>query len=335
MPKNKSAAIRYRIIDQCLINKQHPYPNKEKLAQKISDVLGIPISLSTVEKDIRAMKSDHPEGFAAPIEFHTTRRGYYYAEEGFSITALQLQDEEWEALRMASALLFQYAEMPLFKNFKESIEKIDMCFGLGMNPADPDIEKVIQFDQSNSYSGYEWLATIHEAIKMRWPLKIRYENIYKEEIKEYLLQPCLLKEVRNRWYVIGWVEDRSDFLIFALDRIQSMDVIKKRHPLRNNFDASRFFENSIGIMQGNQKPQKIVLEIKAPYDRLTLLNPLHLSQKYLSHKNKVLKIELNLLVNDELYMRLLALGPFCKVLKPSGLATHLKEMLRSALKNYN
>jgi predicted DNA-binding transcriptional regulator YafY len=335
MPKNKSAATRYRIIDQCLRNRLKPYPSKARLAEKISDVMDVSVSESTVEKDIRAMKSDPPEGYSAPIEYHPFHRGYYYAEADFSISGLQLTDEEWESLRMASALLYQYAHVPMFRNFKEAIERIDLCFGLGMNPDDPDIEKAIQFEQPHSFTGYDWLPGIHEAIKNRWLLGIRYENIYKDEIKEYQLQPLLLKEISKRWYVIGWVESRNDYLTFALDRIIELQTTEHRQPLRSGFDAVKFFENAIGIMQNNEKPQKILLEIKAPFDKLILLNPLHHSQKTVSHKDKILKAELYLSFNDELYMRLLGLGPFCKILKPNKLSVRIQEMLAQTAKQYD
>jgi hypothetical protein len=54
MPKNKSAVIRHRIIDQMLTNKRRPYPTLEQLAAKCSAILGSDVSTSTIEKDIRA-----------------------------------------------------------------------------------------------------------------------------------------------------------------------------------------------------------------------------------------------------------------------------------------
>ena len=144
MPQNKSAHIRYRAIDRYICNTMRPYPDKKFIVDKIYYDLGIDISESMIEKDIRQMKKDPPEGFSAPIEYHPTHKGYYYAERGFSINGLLVTEEEWGALRNASSLLFQYAELPMFRHFKEAIEKIDMRFGLGLDPSDSSIEKHIQ-----------------------------------------------------------------------------------------------------------------------------------------------------------------------------------------------
>ena len=51
MPINKSAYIRFRIIDQCLRNKQKPYPSKEDLIEACTEVVG-KVSLRTIEKDL-------------------------------------------------------------------------------------------------------------------------------------------------------------------------------------------------------------------------------------------------------------------------------------------
>ena len=103
MPANKSAAIRYRVIDQCLRNKMHRYPTKEFLRQKCEDVLSkvddTNISNSTIEKDIAAMKDDPRLCFNAPIEYDRGRKGYYYTEDDYSINGFPLSVEELEALK--------------------------------------------------------------------------------------------------------------------------------------------------------------------------------------------------------------------------------------------
>ena len=55
MPKNKSAAIRYRIIDQCINNKRKSFPSLEYLANHCANLLNTDVSPSTIEKDIAVM----------------------------------------------------------------------------------------------------------------------------------------------------------------------------------------------------------------------------------------------------------------------------------------
>jgi predicted DNA-binding transcriptional regulator YafY len=90
MPKNKSAATRYRVIDKMLNDKREPYPNLEQLAAKCSGILGSDVSTSTIEKDIRAMREQAHKGYSAPIVYSKIEGGYVYGEVWFSIAELNL-----------------------------------------------------------------------------------------------------------------------------------------------------------------------------------------------------------------------------------------------------
>ena len=120
MPANKYALLRYRIIDRCLTNPGKPFPTKEDLRQACEDALygsdGEHISISTVEKDLWAMRNEADLGFYAPIEYHRDERGYHYTEEGYSINDVQLNDDDLDAIRFATNTLIQFRDLPIFSN---------------------------------------------------------------------------------------------------------------------------------------------------------------------------------------------------------------------------
>ena len=165
MPKNKSAVIRHRIIDQMLTNKRRPYPTLEQLAAKCSAILGSDVSTSTIEKDIRAMREQAPKGYSAPIVYSKIEGGYVYGEVGFSIAELNLNEEELSALQFASQLLYQYKEVPIFSNFKNAIERINTRFALDINGNDKVIEELIQFEKAVHTNGMDLIELIYSAIK--------------------------------------------------------------------------------------------------------------------------------------------------------------------------
>ncbi len=334
MPKIKSAITRYQIIDTCLTNKLKPFPSLEDLARECSSRVREGISTSTIEKDIRYMKQSHPNGYDAPIEYSKINKGYFYAEQGFSIATLRLSDEEWDALRYAANLLHQYSHVSIFKDFKQAIDKINTRFNLLIDLEEENFEKYIQFEFGTATTGYDWIGLILPALQNRWILKLSYDNIYKKEIKEYTIYPALLKEHRNRWYLIGWVEDRSDYLTFSLDRIQSIETIQKTQKHRFDFNAEQFLQYSVGIMEENKKPEKIVLKIQEPYSKLVQLEPLHHSQKTIKQTNKDIQIEILLQINPELCNRILSMGPYCTVIQPSTLKKQIKNLLLTTLNNY-
>lgn len=334
MPKLKSAVSRYKIIDICLNNKMKPYPSLEDLANACSDRIREGISTSTIEKDIRQMKMKPPNGYDAPIEYSKIKKGYFYAEQGFSISDLKLEDHEWDGLRYAANLLHQYSHVSIFKDFKQAIDKINTRFNLLMDLEETDFDKYIQFETGNATTGYDWIGTLLPAVKNRWIVNIRYDNIYKNETKTYSVYPKLLKEHRNRWYVIGWVEDRNDYLTFALDRIQEIATIEKLQKHRFDFNPDAFLQHSVGIMEQDTKPEKVVLQIENPYHKLIQLEPLHSTQKTIKQSANYIQIEMMVHINHELRNRILAMGPFAKVMQPATLKKEMKELLTKTLALY-
>ena len=312
MPKNKSAVTRHRIIDNCLTNKRRPYPTLEDLARKCGEKLDTEISTSTIEKDISIMKRNAPVGYDAPIIYSKERKGYAYAEEGFSIAELQLESEEWDSLRYAAKVLYQYADVPIFKDFKQAIEKIDARFGLQLDINDTSLERFIQFETGSATTGYDWLGVIYSAMRSSWQLNISYENIYKSEIKEY-----------------------KDYLTFALDRIQSIDTIKQKKRNRSDFDPELFLKHSVGIMESEGKPSKVSIMVKNPYHKLIKLEPLHSTQKIINETNKDIRVEITVYINHELHQRILSMGNYCKVLQPASLRKQIQQTLKETISQYD
>jgi predicted DNA-binding transcriptional regulator YafY len=334
MPKNKSAVSRYFIIDACLNNKLKPFPSLEQLAEACSERIRDGISTSTIEKDIRQMKMAAPHGYDAPIEYNKIKKGYFYAEQGFSISELSLSDHEWDGLRYAANLLHQYSVVPVLKDFKQAIEKINTRFNLMIDLEEKDFDKYIQFETGIANTGYDWINPIFQALKNRWLLNLVYLNIYKNQEKEYVVYPKLLKEHRNRWYLIGWVEERNDYLTFALDRIQNIKTEKKVQKHRFDFNSDLFLQHSVGIMEGNNKPEKVLLHVENPYHKLLQLEPFHPSQKIVKQNESSMQIEMHVHVNHELAHKILSMGPFCKVVQPASLKRSIKSLLTSTLEKY-
>lgn len=334
MPKNKSAATRYRVIDNALNSKKHQFPNLEQLARKCSEVLGVEVSTSTIEKDIAAMRQPAPKGYGAPIVYSKLEGGYVYGEVGFSIAELNLEEEEWTSLQFAAQLLYQYKEVPIFKNFKNAIERINTRFSLGLDGKDKLLEEIVQFEQPIQAKGLDLIEPIFCAIKNKQGVNFEYRNIYKGKYSSCFLIPYLMKEHRNRWYVIGWSNEKEKYITYALDRISSLEVVANIYKKRSDFNASTFFQHSTGIMESNTKPEEVLLTIIKPISDLVLLEPLHASQKLIDEKTDRVQISLKVLLNEEFVFKILGMGFFCVVDKPASLRKSIKASIQQMNANY-
>jgi predicted DNA-binding transcriptional regulator YafY len=317
-----------------LNDKRNPYPNLEQLAAKCSAVLVSDVSTSTIEKDIRAMREQAPKGYSAPIVYSKIEGGYVYGEVGFSIAELNLNEEEWSALQFASQLLYQYKEVPVFSNFKNAIERINTRFALGIDGGDKVLDEVVQFEKAIHANGMEFIELIYKAIKNKQAIEFKYRNIYKKTNSATSVFPYLIKEQRNRWYVIGWSAEKGKYTTYALDRMSEVNVIDVSVKKRSDFNATSFFQHSTGIMESNTKPEEVLLTIKKPISDLVLLEPLHATQKIIIDKTDRVQITLKVLVNEEFIFKILGMGSYCIVDKPASLRKSIKGAIQQMSANY-
>lgn len=330
MPVNKNALLRYRVIDACLTNSMHPYPNITFILDKLEENLGNCISESMFNKDIQAMKNS----LGAPIKFHRQRKGYYYTEENFSLREFPLNQEEIDALDYSTALLHQLKGTRLFQQFENAINKVIEGYRASkiLNTSNTQI---LQVEEPVKTEGSEWLEVLLNAIILKSCLQITYQG-YGKEAKQHIFSPYLVKEYRNRWYAVGFSNRTENILVLAFDRIKSIGKSEEKYTSQENFSADEFFKYSFGITQiHDAKPEEVVLSImpnQAPY---ILSQPLHSSQKILMQNERELQVQMEVYITQELKMAILSFGKNVKVLKPKSLQKEMISMIRDMTQLYN
>lgn len=333
MPLNKSAAIRYRVIDRCLTNKSRR-PDKEYIRRKCSETIGGDVTISTIEKDMQAMKHDKGLGFYAPIKYNKQDNYYYYATPDYTINELPLSEEEWNSLRIASGMLFQYKEIPVFNLFKQAIEHINSRFSLSLDMLDPFLEQYVLFEKRFANGGQKWLTQVYKSILTKNMVKFVYQNIYSGEEKEYCIEPYLLKENKNNWYLIGWSPEKQDYRTFSLDRIKGLEDTYIEFIRKGSFNADSYFSNSIGIMVGSNEPVKVVIEVFEPFTKMVESNPLHSSQSIIEKTDEFIRVEINVINSIEFQLKILSYGEYAKIIYPVSLKEQLKERLLEMISFY-
>jgi predicted DNA-binding transcriptional regulator YafY len=339
MPINKYALMRYRIIDRCLTNSARPFPSREDLRAACEEQLyglgsGI-ISLSTIDKDIASMKNEGDLGYYAPIAYDRARKGYYYADENYTISEMSLGEDELSSIRFAAAILDQFRNVPILNTYGHAIDKIVSRLSMAQED-DEQINQYIQFEQNVVSKGIERLAPLLKAIKERKLVYLDYQSFRENKVKNYEVHPKLLKEYDDRWYLIGYVPDRKAHLTFGLERI--VDAIFSESHYQNTlpFDALAFFQYSIGITEtkAKAKPEKIVFRIKTIPGRLVKTQPLHSSQQVTKENDEFIEFQLNVYPSPELFAKLMSFGADLEIISPEKIRLRFKENLLQALAQY-
>ncbi|MGY8952821.1 MAG: helix-turn-helix transcriptional regulator [Flavobacteriales bacterium] len=337
MPANKYALLRYRIIDKKIGDKRKPYPNLEDLRQSCEEALFNSnferVSSSTIEKDLRSMRTEEGLGYYAPIAYSKKYKGYFYEEADYSIDSMPLNDEDIEAIKFAAITLSQFQNIDLFKQFGSAIDKIIGRISISENLEDSEIEHFVQFEDEPKAKGSEYLSEILRAIKDKEELNIGYQSFNGELKKDRIIQPYLLKEFRQRWYVIAIDTKDNRIKTFGLDRIESLIFNDRLFRVNSDFDPDTYFKYSIGITNDNSKPETIQLKFNTQQGNYIKSQPLHKSQTVKERKNGI-KVELKLIITPELIMQIQSFGANVEVLKPDHLRETIINNLKKSLENY-
>lgn len=329
MPHSKSASLRYRIIDQCLRNKQRKFPSLEDLVEKVSSDLDKSISSSMISKDLQFMRNE----FSAPIAYDKNHRGYYYTEEDFSLEKFPLTHEEIEALDFSTALLSQFKGSKLFQQYENAINKVIEGYRVSKILGKSE-DQIMQTETPVVSTDTRWLEILLKSILEKQLVQIIYKGFNRPE-SNHQFSPYLLKEYRNRWYVIGHSERAQNTIVLALDRIQKVDEAKGEYVSNEDFNAGEYFKYSIGITQiHGVKPREILLSFTPEQSQYVLSQPLHHSQEVVRSDEKEVVIRLFVYLSQELLMLILSYGAGVKVLEPAELRRQVEETVSLMQKNY-
>ncbi len=338
MPANKYALLRYRIIDRCLTNKGKLFPTREDLRQACEDALygsgGDAISLSTIDKDIWAMKNESELGYHAPIKFSKQDGGYFYEQEGYSISELSLGEEDLQAIRFATATLDQFRDVPIFKQYESAIEKIINRVNISPNPDDKSLDKFIQFEKSTVSKGNEYLGTLLDHIRSKKSIRIAYRKFTDDKVKEYELHPYLLKEYHNRWYLVALDSITKNIRTFGLERIENIETAERKFTMEKSFDPDVFFKFCMGITEKSDKPQDVVLNFDPVPGKFLITQPIHSSQRVIKESKSGIVIGLHVIITPELISFILGYGSQVSVEKPGSLKAEISKELKEALAAY-
>lgn len=332
MSKNKNALIRYRIINRCLID--YKICTKEKLIKACEDALDIfPLGERTIDKDIYDMRNDNGLAYYAPIKYDKNQGGYYYDDPDYSIDNLPLKQDEIEALAFASTLLNQFKNTALFSQFSGAVQKIVDAVNIQKSNIHFSPYDFIDFERVPFIKGSEFLKPVIESIRNKNTLVLNYQSFDRDMPVSHIIHPYLLKEYRNRWYVIGLDDTSKEIRTYGLDRIVSLELsgiplIDKR------FNSQDYFKHTIGVISPRGNPPDIKFAVKKRQARYLITQPLHENQKTIEEKQDEIIFQLKVHPTYELLTILMGYGSDLRILEPEDLKKNFIEEIKKMLKQY-
>jgi len=335
MSINKLALIRYRTIDECLRNRYRKW-TLDDLIQKVADTLyemeGITsgVSKRTIQADIQLMRSDRL-GYKAPI-IVADRKFYTYADADYTIAHAPVTKADMEKMREVVGFLKHFNGFSYFEEMSEMISRLENNLYRSANPG----RNAIQFESNHQAKGLQHINPLYQIIRSKRSLLVEYRSFKADRSQHYICFPYLLKEYRNRWFLIVRQKSQRTLSTLALDRIvEFQELTKEPYVEYDGVDLETYYDNLIGVTKNEKdKVHKVVLFITpqdAPY---VLTKPLHHSQKLLERSERGTVISIEVVWNMELEREILGFGENIKVVAPQPLAGKIRKRLEAAGQEY-
>ncbi len=334
MPVNRNALIRFKTIDKCLQNRFRKW-TLDDLIDACSDALyeyeGIDkgVSKRSIQGDIQMMRSDKL-GYNAPI-IVVDRKYYTYEDPDYSITNIPLTDQDLGKLTEAVEFLKQFQGFSHFRELDGMVQKLEDHVHAQKSNRQP----VIDFEKNENLKGLEFLDALYQAIIHKRSLQITYQSFKARTPQTFDFHPYLLKEFRNRWFLLGSKKEQKDLLTLALDRLIDLEPSKVKFRPKANFSADQYFKHAIGVtVSPSLAPQKIMLRFSHRHAPYALTKPLHWTQQEVERDRQGVTVSLEVQHNYELEKEILAFGDGVTVIAPEKLRRNIEVRISNALDFY-
>ena len=183
--------------------------------------------------------------------------------------------------------------------------------------------------------GSVFVDPILDALQRDVVLIVDYQS-YEGPHEIYNVCPYALKAYNRQWYLLGYNEEKQAVRTIALDRILDLKLTNKTFDRPKDFDARKYFANTVGIFVNEELPVETI-KIRAYGVQMQYLRalPLHKSQEEeKTVHGEYAEFQYRLCITPELVSSLLAMGEKVEVLEPKELREQIKERIVISMSNY-
>jgi len=291
--------LRYSLILKRLQKGQATFEDISNYLERESELLDCDLSISkrTFQRDLSEIR----DIFKIDIQYDFSRRVYSIEERDKS----EITERMLEAFDMFNAL----------------------------NITD-DLSNYIHFETRKAQGTDNFYGILH-CIKNRLVVRFPYLKFEEDEITKRDVEPYTLKEFKGRWYLLAKDQKDGGLKTFGLDRIQELEITKKKFDWPEGFNATELFANYFGIINSADKDlEQVILSFDSFQGKYIKSFPLHESQQVLIDNDEQTQIKLSLFVTYDFVMELLSFGDRVKIILPDSLRKEICAVYKNALAHY-
>lgn len=322
MPKNQSE--RLQLINGRLKRPGLPVVAKRELMELCE------CSERTLKADLALLREAH----GAPVVFHRKEVGYQYTGAfDLDVSVRGLSDRELARFETALATLRSLPGFLLAEGVRPVLEKLERAFRHSFQGRKGDPSPLL-FEHVPYFKGTELIGPLVEAIRTHRQVQFGYQKFGRGASESRLVEPLVLKEHRNRWYLLARDPTPDAIRSFGLDRIVENSFQVEESFAPTTFDAFAYFRNVYGIFVRDSAPvEDVVLSFSGEQIGFFKTQPFFWNEacEVLIDVPSEYRVRLAVVVNDDLIMELARLGNRVRVLAPESLREKVRTHLRNAL----
>ena len=191
----------------------------------------------------------------------------------------------------------------------------------------------ISISNDRRNDGLEFLKDIIKAVENQQQIQLDYHSFFEDKPQTYLIEPVLLREYLNRWYVVA---NRKPELtkpqpVFALDRIKKLKILNRKFTDKQDFIKA--YTQTIGASLSGDVID-LVLGVSDQQAQYFKTLSFHASQQYLGKNGKWHRFKYRVRYNFELLQWLKHYGKHVVVLEPDSVRQKLLNEITEMQKNY-
>jgi len=188
-------------------------------------------------------------------------------------------------------------------------------------------------------SGDVHLKRIIKAMRESRRIMITYRRYGAASANSFSVAPYCVKLFKRRWYVLARIDrptyNSTTMAVFALDRIENVELQKETFKIDPDFDAQEYFGECFGIVVGDgTMPERVVLRAYGlePYYLRDL--PIHHTQREVNVTEEYTDFEVYMRPTSDFKGYLMSRGEWLQVIEPKWLAIEMQNWLQAAMNRY-
>lgn len=280
-------------------------PNCRRLAEALE------VNRRTILRDIDFMRYD----LGAPVEYSAARRGYVYTEPNWSMPSLRITEGELFALMVAEKVLDAYAGTPWAERLQKVFDRMVAALPDRIEVEPRELLTRVTFGaDAPAIVDPDILAALTAALRENRTVQMRYSPLGTDEVRQYVLDPYILRHARGAWYVAGRDHRTGHVPLFNLSRIRAVEPTAETFDFEAaGFDPAKYFGSTFGVYEAPQR-HRVVIEFSGIAAQLVRERQWHASQKLKALPGDHLRFEAEVSHLDDVWPWVLSWGSMAKAI---------------------